>query len=167
MLRGLLLLTLLSLSGWAAERWYHYNLNVSLVVPAEWRLSKGPVMVELSPPRDWKGDRRPRFHLVWRYPAPSFKEFENQVHQSGAAVDFFKKGQVAGHEARRARISTGRERVEVILVRVSDAAAYLIQHEALEVDWAAAAPVFQQIEASLQLGPKLSPEEKEKRSKWQ
>lgn len=38
----------LSLSGWAASRWYHYNLNVSLVVPGDWQLIKGPVMVELS-----------------------------------------------------------------------------------------------------------------------
>lgn len=58
-------------------------------------------------------------------------------------------------------------RTEVILVRVDEFSAYLIQEEAMEVDWPTVAPVFQEIVSGLELGPGLTPQQKQKRSKWQ
>jgi len=72
MLLRCLLLVLLSLkAGWAQTPWRHYNLDIRLTVPKGWRVTQGPVVVDISPRARFQGERKPKFGLTWQQAPPT------------------------------------------------------------------------------------------------
>lgn len=164
MSRYLPLLLLLLLSGLAPARprWQHYNLNVSLDVPADWKIIQGPVMLSLDPKQRLKGERRPKFGLTWEQNPPTLDEFQRQllasVSQKGGTLLATQKQKISGYPALmvKARMPEKAFQItaEIWLIRVSDFAGYQIICESMQIDTAAAEPVFARIMASLKVGPR-------------
>ena len=90
MRRCLWMLLVLALPLRSDTTWRHYNLDVKLSVPQDWRITQGPVVVELSPKKEWKGERRPKFSLVWRQAPGTLEEFRaealSSIRQKGGEV---------------------------------------------------------------------------------
>ncbi|MFN8608206.1 MAG: hypothetical protein U0931_11790 [Vulcanimicrobiota bacterium] len=161
-------LCLFSHSAALAERpWRHYNLDVRLTVPSGWRLIQGPVMVQLSPNKPWKGERRPSMNITWQQNPPTFTDFRQQLDQrlqkQGGKVLQSDTYQTSGFPCLFTRIQTLDNGVPVAadaaLIRVDDYRGYLAIGECLQVDASRARPVFQQILASLRVGPRPRPKQ--------
>ena len=147
----------------AAEgAWQHYNLDVSLKVPAGWKIIQGPVMLSLDPKQRMKGERRPSFGLTWQQAPPTLEDFQRQVtdsvKQKGGSLVATQKTKVSGYPALRVRARMPEKvftiAAEIILVRVDQSAGYLITTESMAQDTAAADPAFAQILSSVRLGPR-------------
>lgn len=150
----------------AADRpWRHYNLDIRLNVPDNWRLIQGPVMVELSPSKRWKGERRPSMNITWQQVPPSFKDFRQQLDErlkkQGGKVIQSDTYNASGYPALLTRVQTLDHGVlvcaDLVLIRVDDYRGYLAMGECLQVDAAQARPIFQQILTSLKVGPRPRP----------
>jgi hypothetical protein len=164
--RRLAVLCLLVCAPAAADRpWRHYNLDLSLKVPDGWRLVQGPVMVELSPNKPWKGERRPSMNITWQQAPPTFKDFRQQMDEllkkQGGKMIQSDTYTASGFPALLTRIQTFDNGVPVgadaVLIRVDDYRGYLAMGECLQVDAAQARPIFLQILTSLKVGPRPRP----------
>ena len=160
-----LLLLLLLLTGLAHAKgpWRHYNLNVSLEIPPGWKIIQGPVMLSLDPKQPLKGERRPNFGLTWQQCPPHLDDFQRQlvelIRQKGGTLLSSQRVRVCGYPALRVKARLPEKSVQftndIILIRVDDAAGYQIICESMQMDTAAAEPVFARILASLRVGPRM------------
>ena len=158
----LLLLLLMPVPAQAALPWQHYRLDVSLKIPDGWKIIQGPVMLHLDPKQRMQGERRPKFGLTWQQAPPTLDEFQSQVSasiaKSGGTLLAAQKLKISGYPAIRLRARMPEKvfqfTTELILIRVDAYAGYLITTESMQVDTAAADPIFVQILASLKVGPR-------------
>lgn len=160
MKKAFLLLVMLTVSVLAKERWQHYHLDLSLVQPAGWTVTQGPVMVSLWPEQDWRGARRPSFKVTWEQTPPTLDAFEEEVRASlkskRAKLISTERLKLSGHPCVSIRAivqqKTAQFPTQLVLVRMDDFYGYLITTECMSTDQARAEPVFQAMISSLKLG---------------
>ncbi len=160
--RLLVLLLLLTGQARAQGPWQHYNLDVSLEIPPGWKIIQGPVMLSLDPKQRMKGERRPNFGLTWQQSPPPLDDFQRQlvemIGQKGGTLLASQRLKLCGYPALRVKARMPEKAfqitAEIFLIRVDNSAGYQIICESMQMDTAAAEPVFARILASLRVGPR-------------
>ena len=158
----LILLVLLTGLAHAKGPWQHYNLDVSLEIPPDWKIIQGPVMLSLDPKQRLKGERRPNFGLTWQQSPPALDVYQRQlveaVREKGGTLLATQRVKVCGYPALRVKARMPEKAfqitADIILVRVSDFGGYQILCESMQMDTAAAEPIFARILSSLRVGPR-------------